>query len=57
MREKYDKAVYVHCWAHRLNLVLVNACSDAPHVLDFFFNSPVSLCFLFWFYSPAFKVP
>ena len=36
MREKYEKAVYAHCWAHRLNLVLVNACSDTPHVLDFF---------------------
>ena len=36
MREKYEKAVYVHCWAHRLNLVLVNACCDTPHVLDFF---------------------
>ena len=36
MREKYEKAVYVHCWAHKLNLVLVNACSDTPHVLDFF---------------------
>lgn len=36
MRDKYEKAVYVHCWAHRLNLVLVNACSDAPYVLDFF---------------------
>ena len=36
MREKYEKAVYVHCWAHRLNLVLVDACSHTPHVLDFF---------------------
>ena len=36
MREKYEKAVYVHCWAHRLNLVLVNACCDTPHVLNFF---------------------
>ena len=36
MREKYEKAVYVHCWAHRLNLVLVDACSHTPHELDFF---------------------
>ena len=36
MREKYEKAVYVHCWAHKLNLVLVHACSGTTHVLDFF---------------------
>ena len=36
MREMYEKAVYIHCWAHKLNLVLINACSDTPHVLDFF---------------------
>ena len=28
MRKKYEKAVYVHCWAHKLNFVLVNARSD-----------------------------
>ena len=32
MREKCEKAVYVHCWAHRLNLMLVNACCDTPRV-------------------------
>ena len=52
IRENYEKAVYVHCWAHRLNLVLVNACCDTPHVLDFF-----STHFLFWIYSAALKVP
>ena len=36
MREKYDKAVYVHCWAHKLNLVLVRVCSCITHVLNFF---------------------
>ena len=36
MREMYEKAVYIHCWAHNLNLVLINACSDTPHVLNFF---------------------
>ena len=36
MRGKYEKAVYVHCWAHKLNLVLVHACSGTTHVLDFF---------------------
>ena len=57
MREMYEKAVYIHRWAHKLDLVLVNACSDIPHVLDFFFNSPVSSHFLFWIYSVALKVP
>ena len=35
MREKYEKAVYVHCWAHKLNLVLVHACSGTTRA-DFF---------------------
>ena len=34
MREKNSKAVYVHSWAHKLNLVLVHACSHVPHILS-----------------------
>ena len=31
-----EKAIYVHCHAHILNLVLVDACSKNPITRDFF---------------------
>ena len=34
MRETYGNAVYIHCWAHKLNLVLVDVCADT--VPEFF---------------------
>ena len=36
IREKNDKAVYVHCCAHRLNLVLVDTTKQLPTAADFF---------------------
>ena len=29
-------AIYVHCWAHRLNLVLVDCCKSVREAADFF---------------------
>ena len=37
MREMYmAKAVYVHCWTHRLHLVVIDVCRVVPFVDDFF---------------------
>ena len=36
-------AVYVHCYAHRVNLVLVNVCKNEPIARDFF-DLVQSLC-------------
>ena len=36
IKEKNNKAVYVHCCAHRLNLVLVDATKQLPSAADFF---------------------
>lgn len=37
MRQMYmPKAVYVHCWTHRLHLVIVDVCRVVPFVDDFF---------------------
>lgn len=36
IREVAPKAIYVHCYAHRLNLVLVDVCKDIPLVRQFF---------------------
>ena len=41
--ETYGNAVGIHCWTHRLNLVLVDVCADATHVPVFFFNFKISL--------------
>lgn len=35
-RKEHELAVYVHCYAHRLNLVLVHICSKISEVSDFF---------------------
>ena len=36
IKELNNKAVYVHCCAHRLNLVLVDTSKQLPAVADFF---------------------
>ena len=36
MRDVASNAVYVHCYAHRLNLVLVDVCKTVPAARDFF---------------------
>lgn len=36
IREEVPHAVYIHCHAHRLNLVLVNTISDMPQMSEFF---------------------
>lgn len=35
-REKHPEAVYVHCYAHDLNLVLCHTCKAIPEASDFF---------------------
>lgn len=37
-REKHPEAVYVHCYAHELNLVLCHTCSAVPEA-DYFFET------------------
>jgi len=36
VREQAPLAVYTHCYAHRLNLVLVDCCKSVSDALDFF---------------------
>ena len=36
MQDLVPHAVYVHCFAHRVNLVLVNVCKNEPIARDFF---------------------
>ena len=36
MRVRYPNVIYIHCWAHRLNLALVNICIDTPGGNEFF---------------------
>lgn len=36
-REKHPEAVYVHCYAHDLNLVLCHTCKAIPEASDFFY--------------------
>jgi hypothetical protein len=36
LREIYPNALYTHCYAHRLNLVLVDTVSDLPKAFEFF---------------------
>lgn len=38
IRETYDKASYVHCYAHQLNLIMSNAASMNRNVRIFFAN-------------------
>ena len=42
MAENY-KAIYIHCHAHILNLVLVDTCSKNTTARDFFWNSSIPL--------------
>jgi hypothetical protein len=36
LRHTYSNAVYIHCFAHRLNLVLTDTVTDIPMVSEFF---------------------
>uniref|UniRef100_A0A1X7V1J2 DUF4371 domain-containing protein n=1 Tax=Amphimedon queenslandica TaxID=400682 RepID=A0A1X7V1J2_AMPQE len=36
IRERYPQAIYVHCYAHRLNLVLVDVAKKVHSVSNFF---------------------
>ena len=36
IRDKAPFAYYVHCYEHRLNLVLINATKHIPDAVDFF---------------------
>lgn len=36
MKETHTHAVYIHCLAHKLNLVVVDACADIPSSSSFF---------------------
>ena len=36
MRVRYPNVIYIYCWAHRLNLVLVNTCTDTPGGNEFY---------------------
>ena len=45
IKEIVPKAIYVHCLAHRLNLVLVQAVKSVVPVADFF--ATLQLCYNF----------
>ncbi|CAH1109478.1 unnamed protein product [Psylliodes chrysocephalus] len=36
IRERHPSAIYIHCMAHRLNLVVTDLCSEIDSVKDFF---------------------
>ena len=38
IREDHPSAVYIHCMAHKLNLVLIEACKVNRRVNSFFLN-------------------
>ena len=35
-RQLHPQAIYVHCWGHQLNLVIVNTCKSITEVEEFF---------------------
>ncbi|XP_065323035.1 uncharacterized protein LOC135930181 [Gordionus sp. m RMFG-2023] len=35
-RQNHKMAIYVHCYAHKLNLVLISACKSIPQSIKFF---------------------
>lgn len=44
-REKHPEAVYVHCYAHELNLVLCHTCRTVPEASDLFETLESVYCF------------
>lgn len=38
VKQTYEHAAYVHCYAHQLNLVMLNAASENTNVHIFFAN-------------------
>ena len=45
IRKDYPSAVYIHCMAHKLNLVLVEACKVNRMVISFFLTLEIIYCF------------
>ena len=45
IKEVAPQATYVHCYAHCLNLVLVDSTRSVSHAADFFCSYGNSLCF------------
>jgi len=48
IREIVPSAIYIHCYNHRLNLVLVDTCKSMPSVADFFGILQLTYVFLAW---------
>ncbi len=48
IREVAPKAIYVHCYAHTLNLVLVDSVKMVPYAADFFLPIGDFVCFCFY---------
>ena len=44
-REKHPEAVYIHCYAHELNLVLCHTCRAVPEASDLFDTLESVYCF------------
>lgn len=44
-RVKHPEAVYVHCYAHELNLVLCHTCRAVPEAIDFLNTLESVYCF------------
>ncbi|KAJ3580971.1 hypothetical protein NHX12_032687 [Muraenolepis orangiensis] len=45
VREKHPEAVYIHCYAHELNLVLCHTCRAVPEASDLFDTLESVYCF------------
>lgn len=44
-REHYPDAIYIHCMAHRLNLVVINMCKHVKVQLNLFLKSKKIIIF------------
>ena len=55
IRESAPMAIYVHCYAHRLNLVLVDVCKSIAEAIAFFALLERLYVFFFRFFN-AYKV-
>ena len=52
IRKDYPSAVYLHCMAHKLNLVSVEACKVNQMVNSFFLTLKTIYCFFRTAYEP-----
>jgi len=51
IRDIHPAAIYIHCMAHKLNLVIVASCMTTRHIVTFFSNlQSLYVCF---FFSPG----